>query len=99
MEKQAEEPLGLKDTVEAKVGKGEAKKNVTAAAGRDKALAEAHAKYVKATEAARIEYVEAKKRIYPEMFRPGPEEQEQTIRELQEKVKRLEEQQKEAPSE
>ncbi|GAI36397.1 unnamed protein product, partial [marine sediment metagenome] len=63
------------------------------------ALAEAHAKYVKATEAARIEYVEAKKRIYPEMSIPSPEEQEQTIRELQEKVKLLEERQKETSSE
>ncbi len=60
MEKQAEEPLGLKDTVEAEVGKGGKKKNLAAAAKRDKALAQAHDKYVQDTEAARIAYVSAK---------------------------------------
>ena len=66
MEKQAEEPLGMKDTVEAEAGKGGVKKNLVAAAKRDKALAIAHDKYVQATEAARKEYVEAKERIYRE---------------------------------
>lgn len=57
----AEEALGMKDTVKAKVGKGEAgKKDATAAEVRDKTIALAHDKYVKATEAARIEYVTAK---------------------------------------
>ena len=61
MEEQREETLGMKDTVEAEVGKGEAgKKNLAAAAKRDKALAQAHDTYVKATEAARIAYVTAK---------------------------------------
>jgi len=63
------EELGLKDTVGAEVGKGEGearKKNLAAAAKRDKALVEAHDKYVQATEAARKEYVEAKQRIYRE---------------------------------
>ncbi|GAJ19081.1 unnamed protein product [marine sediment metagenome] len=55
------EELGLEDTVEAEVGKGKAgSKNLAAAAKRDKALAQAHDKYVKATEAARIAYVTAK---------------------------------------
>ncbi len=55
------EELGLKDTVEAKVGKGEAgKKDVTAAEKRDKAISEAHDKYAAANEAARIAYVTAK---------------------------------------
>ena len=66
MEKQAEEPLGMKDTVEAEAGKGGVKKNLVAAAKRDKALAIAHDKYVQTTEAARKEYVEAKERIYQE---------------------------------
>lgn len=101
MEIQGEENLGLKDTVKAEVGKGGVKKDVTAAAKRDKALAmaQAHDKYVAAIEAARKEYVEAKHRIYPELALPSPEEQEQTIRELQEKVKLLEERLKEGPSE
>lgn len=61
MEEQREEELGLKDTVEAEVGKGKAgSKNLAAAAKRDKAIALAHDKYVKATEAARIAYVTAK---------------------------------------
>ncbi|MBA7521248.1 hypothetical protein ES705_13353 [subsurface metagenome] len=56
-----EEELGLKDTVEAEVGKGGAKGNdVTAAEERDKAIALAHDIYVAANEAARIEYVTAK---------------------------------------
>ena len=56
-----EETLGLKDTVEAEVGKGGiGKKNVTAAAKRDKDIAQAHDKYVQDTEAARIAYVTAK---------------------------------------
>ena len=59
-EMEKKEELGLKDTVEAEVGKGGAKKNVTAAAERDKAISEAHDKYVKDTEAARIAYVTAK---------------------------------------
>ena len=67
METQREETLGMKDTVEAEAGKGgEKKKNLAAAAKRDKALAKAHDKYVQTTEAARKEYVEAKERIYRE---------------------------------
>ena len=58
-----EEELGLKDTVEAEVGKGGVKKDTAAAAKRDKAIADAHDKYVQATEAGRREYVEAKERI------------------------------------
>jgi len=55
------EELGLKDTVEAEVGKGRAgSKNLAAAAKRDKAIADAHDKYVHDTEAARIAYVTAK---------------------------------------
>jgi len=89
------EKAGLKDTVELEVKKGEAESKRMTAAERDKAMALAHDKYVQAIEVARKEYVEAKKRIYPEMFRPSPEEQEETIRELQERVKLLEKQLKE----
>ena len=60
MEEQREETLGLKDTVEAEVGKSGEKKNAVAAAKRDKAIADAHDKYVQDTEAARIAYVTAK---------------------------------------
>ncbi len=56
------EEAGLKDTVEAKVGKGKVESKSMAAAKRDKALTEAHDKYVQATEVARKEYVEAKER-------------------------------------
>ena len=60
-EEEKKDELGLKDTVEAKVGEGESKKkNLEAAAERDKSLALAHDRYIKATEAARKEYVEAK---------------------------------------
>lgn len=62
METRREEPLGLGDTVEAKVGKGKVESKSMAAAKRDKAIALAHDKYVQATEAARKEYVEAKER-------------------------------------
>ncbi|MBA7710134.1 hypothetical protein ES703_119066 [subsurface metagenome] len=63
METQREEPLGMKDTVEAEVGKGEAgKKNLAAAAKRDKSISDAHDKYVQDTEAARIAYVTAKEK-------------------------------------
>jgi len=55
------EELGLSDTVEAEVGKGGVgKKNKELAAKRDKAISEAHDKYVQDTEAARIAYVTAK---------------------------------------
>lgn len=60
------EELGLKDTVAAEVGKGGAKKNVTAAAKREKAIADAHDKYVAATETARIAYVTAKEQANKE---------------------------------
>lgn len=61
MEEQREETLGMKDKVETEVGKGKAgSKNLTAAAKRDKAISDAHDKYVQATEAARIAYVTAK---------------------------------------
>lgn len=65
MEEQREETLGLKDTVEAEVGKGGVV-NITAAAERNKAIALAHDKYVQATEAARIAYVNAKKQANKE---------------------------------
>ncbi|GAI31609.1 unnamed protein product [marine sediment metagenome] len=66
-ETKAEETLGMKDTVEAEVGKGGAeKKNLAAAAKRNKAIALAHDKYVKANEAARIAYVTAKKKAIRE---------------------------------
>ncbi|GAJ04786.1 unnamed protein product [marine sediment metagenome] len=58
-------------------------------------MAEAHRKYVKATEKARLEYVAAKKRINPELFRPSPEKQEKTIQDLEAKVKKLEKKLKE----
>ncbi|MBA7694635.1 hypothetical protein ES703_103248 [subsurface metagenome] len=61
MEEQPEETLGMKDTVKAEVRKGGVKKDVTAAK-RDKAIADAHDKYVKANEAARIAYVTAKEK-------------------------------------
>ena len=55
------EELGMKDTVEAEVGKGGVKgKNLAAAAKRDKAIADAHDTHVQDTEAARIAYVTAK---------------------------------------
>ena len=61
MEEKREEVLGMKDTVETKVGKGGAGGNdITAAEVRDKAISEAHDKYVAANEAARIAYVAAK---------------------------------------
>lgn len=61
MEEQREETLGMKDTVEAEVVKGGVKgKNKEPAAKRDKAIARAHDKYVKANEAARVAYVTAK---------------------------------------
>lgn len=60
------EELGLKDTVEAKVGKGGVVKDTTAAAKRDKAIADAHDKYVQDTEAARIAYVTAKEQANKE---------------------------------
>lgn len=67
MEEQREETLGMKDTVETEVGKGKAgKKNVTAAAERDKAIADAHNKYVQDIEAARIAYVTAKEQANKE---------------------------------
>jgi proline dehydrogenase len=56
------------------------------AAERDRALAEAHRKYVEAVERARREYVEAKRRILPGT---GSEE---TIKMLEEKVASLERQ-------
>lgn len=68
------------------------------AAERDKAMDEAHKKYVAATEAARKEYVETKKRLYPELSRPTPEQQEKIIKELREKVALLEKQKTEAPT-
>lgn len=73
-----EEELGLKDQVETEVGKGGAgKKNLAAAAKRDKAIALAHDKYVKATEAARIAYVTAKEeatQVFEEEIRKPKEE-------------------------
>lgn len=54
--------MGLGDTVGAEVTKGGVERKNLAAAKRDKALAEAHDKYVQATEAARKEYVEAKEK-------------------------------------
>ncbi len=68
------------------------------AAEKTKAMDEAHQKYVAATEAARKEYVEAKKRIYPELYKPTPEQQEKTIKELREKLALLEKQKTEAPT-
>ncbi|GAI89769.1 unnamed protein product [marine sediment metagenome] len=60
MEMQREETLGMKDTVEAEVGKGGVERKKIVAAKRDKAIALAHDKYVQANEAARIAYVTAK---------------------------------------
>ena len=61
MEEQSKETLGMQDTVEVKVGKDKpGSNNITPAVVRDKAISDAHAEYVAANEAARIEYVTAK---------------------------------------
>ena len=48
-------------------------------------LAEAHRKYVETVEKARKEYIETKKRLYPELY------QAETIEQLKARVKELEE--------
>ena len=66
---------------------------------RDKALAEAHRRYVEAVEKARREYVETKRKLFPELATAGAApaelarqlgEKDRRIAELEAKLKKLE---------
>ena len=54
------EDLGLADSVKVEKGAGGGSKNLAASEKRDKAISDAHGKYVNAIEAARVAYVNAK---------------------------------------
>jgi len=56
-----------------------------------KLLAEAHRKMVEDIEKARREYVETKRKLYPELFAPPPAEAARIIEEQQKRIKELEE--------
>ena len=61
------------------------------AAEKLKALEEARQKMLRKIEEARREYLEAKRRLYPELFAPPPAEATRIIEEQRKRIKELEE--------
>ena len=58
---------------------------------KSRLLAEAHRKMVQKIEQARREYLDVKRKLYPELFAPPPAEATRIIEEQRKRIKELEE--------